>query len=138
MLANLLAKCFLKQHPIPLMRVIKWNNKGGKDMILNVDGSSLGNPGVSGFGGLLRNEDGSWIRGFVGNIDFSNILHAELLAIYHGLCMAWEFDILELWCYYDSKTAMKLISEPVNYWHHYAYLNTFTCITLFGRGRLYC
>ncbi|KEH41889.1 hypothetical protein MtrunA17_Chr1g0177371 [Medicago truncatula] len=36
---NLLAKCFLKQHPVSLMRVIKWNDKGGNDMIF--DGSSL-------------------------------------------------------------------------------------------------
>jgi len=91
--ASLLAKCFLKQHPVPLMHVINWNDKGGNGMILNVDGSSLGNPGVSGFWGLLRNEDGAWIHGFAGNIVFSNILHAELLAIYHGLRMVWEFGI---------------------------------------------
>jgi len=47
--ANLLAKCFLEQHPVPLMRVIKWNDKGGNGMILNVDGSNLGNPGVFDF-----------------------------------------------------------------------------------------
>jgi len=41
------------------MRVIKWNDKGGNDMILNVDGSNLGNSGVFGFGGLLENEDGA-------------------------------------------------------------------------------
>ncbi|MCH93427.1 ribonuclease H protein [Trifolium medium] len=34
--------------------------------------------------------------------------------------MAWEFGITELWCYSDSKVAIKLISEPVNAWHHYA------------------
>jgi len=63
---NLLAKGFLKQHPIPLMRVIKWNDKGGNGMILNVDGNNLGNLGVSDFGGLLRNEDDAWIHGFAG------------------------------------------------------------------------
>ncbi|CAJ2637225.1 unnamed protein product [Trifolium pratense] len=51
---------------------------------------------------------------------FSNILHAELLAIYYGLVMAWEFGITDLWCYSDSKVAIKLISESVNAWHHYA------------------
>jgi len=117
---NLLTKCFIKQRPIPFMRVIKWNDKNGNNMILNVDGSSLGNPCISGFGGLLRNEDDAWIHGFAGNIGFSNILHAELLSVYHGLRMAWEFGILELWCYSDSKTAIKLISEPVNTWHHCA------------------
>lgn len=68
-------------------------------MILYVDGCSLGNPGVSGFGGLLRNDDGAWYCGFAGNIGFSNILHAELLAVYHGLRLAWEFGMSELVCY---------------------------------------
>ena len=31
---------------------------------LNTDGSSLGNPAVAGFGGLIREEDGGWIVGF--------------------------------------------------------------------------
>jgi ribonuclease HI len=81
---------------------------------LNVDGSSLGNLGVSGFGGLLRNDNGAWILGFVGNIDFSNIFHAELLAMYHGL------EVTNLVCYSDSKTAINLIFATVNDWHHYA------------------
>jgi len=89
-------------------------------MILNVDGSSLSNPGVSGFRGLIRNFDGAWIQGFVGNIDFSNILHAELLGVYYGLAMAWEIGCSELWCYSNSKLAIKLLSEPINIWHHYA------------------
>lgn len=38
-----------------------------------VDDSSLGNPGVSGFGGLFRNSDGGWLHGYAGNIDVSNI-----------------------------------------------------------------
>lgn len=40
--------------------MINWNDKGGNGMILNVDGSSLGNLDVSDFGGLFRNED-PWI-----------------------------------------------------------------------------
>lgn len=56
--------------------------------MLNVDGSSLGNPGASGFGGVLRNSDGSWIGSFSGSVGFSNDLHVELLALYNGLSMA--------------------------------------------------
>lgn len=112
--ANLLAKCFLKRYPIPLMQMIKWNNKGGNSMILDVNGSSLDNPGVSTFGNFLRNEDGALIHEFDGIIGFSNILHGELLTIYHGLCMTWEFGILKLWCYSNSKTTIKLIAELIN------------------------
>jgi len=87
-------------------------------MILNVDGSSLDNPGVSGFGGLHHNDDVVWYCCFVRNIGFLNILHAELLAVYHGLRMAWEFGMSELLCYLGSKSAIKLIKEPVNGWQH--------------------
>ncbi|KAK2412910.1 putative MO25 protein [Trifolium repens] len=57
-------------------------------MILNVDGSSIGNPGISGFGGLIRNADGAWVHGFFGNLGITNILHAELMAIYRGACVS--------------------------------------------------
>ncbi|GAU21723.1 hypothetical protein TSUD_328480 [Trifolium subterraneum] len=60
----------------------------GNCMILNVDGSSIGNPGISGYGGLIRNADGAWIHGFFGNLGVTNILHAELMAIYKGLLLA--------------------------------------------------
>jgi len=30
----------------------------------------------------------AWYYGFAENIDFSNILHVELLRVYHGLKMA--------------------------------------------------
>ncbi|KAK2425361.1 hypothetical protein QL285_035613 [Trifolium repens] len=89
-------------------------------MILNVDGSSIGNPGISGFGGLIRNADGAWVHGFYGNLGVTNILHAELMAIYKGLLLAWERNIKDLWCYSDSRTVIKLITEPVDEWHHYA------------------
>jgi ribonuclease HI len=49
-----------------------------------------------------------------GNIGFSNILHAELLVVYHGLVLAWGLENEEIWCYSDSKTVIKLITDPVN------------------------
>lgn len=88
-------------------------------MILNVDGSSLGNPDVSGFCGLIRNIDGAWVHEFAGNIEYSNILHVELMSLYHDLRMAGELDIKGLMCYSDSNSAIKLISESVNIWYHY-------------------
>jgi ribonuclease HI len=100
--------------------MVRWNAQGGIGMILNVDGSSIGNPGVFGFGCLIRNSDGMWVHGYTGNIGFSNILHAELMVVYHGLVLAWGLDIKELWCYSDSKTVIKLLNDSVNGWHHYA------------------
>ncbi|PNX59731.1 ribonuclease H, partial [Trifolium pratense] len=83
-------------------------------MILNIDGSRIGNPSTSGFRGLIRKSDGAWEHSFAGNIGLSNILHAELLTVYHGLVLAWELDIKELWCYSDSKIVIKLLSDHGN------------------------
>ncbi|XP_058784717.1 protein TAB2 homolog, chloroplastic-like [Vicia villosa] len=65
--------------------MIKWNAYKVSNMILKVDGSRLDNPSVSDFG--------AWVYGFAGNIDYSNILRAELIAIYHGLRKPKEFGI---------------------------------------------
>ncbi|PNX62930.1 ribonuclease H, partial [Trifolium pratense] len=89
-------------------------------MILNVDGSSIGNPGISGYGGIIGNADGTWVHGFVGNFGVTNILHAELMAIYKGLHLAWELNITDSWCYSNSVMTLKLITETVDEWHHYA------------------
>jgi ribonuclease HI len=119
-LTRLLKKCLLNSHESPTTIIVRWNDQSGIGMILNVDGSSLGNPGVSDFGGLIRNSVGAWVHSFVGNIGFSNILHAELLEVYHGLVLAWGLEIKELLCYSDSKTVFKLLSGPINVWNHYA------------------
>ncbi|PNY17625.1 ribonuclease H [Trifolium pratense] len=87
-LVHLLKKCFLKHFESPTTRTVRWNARGGSGMILNVDGSSIDNPGISGFGGLIQNCNSAWIYGFAGYIGFSNILHAELMAVYHGLTLA--------------------------------------------------
>ncbi|KAJ1426154.1 Ribonuclease H-like superfamily [Sesbania bispinosa] len=49
---------------------------------LNIDGSV--NEVSAGIGGLLRKHDGSWIKGFYGNLPHMDILEAELLAILEG------------------------------------------------------
>ncbi|GAU50029.1 hypothetical protein TSUD_240220 [Trifolium subterraneum] len=108
--ALLLKNCYFNTHETPTTRLVKWNVLGGTGMILNVDGSIIGNPGISGFGGLIRNADGAWVHGFFGNLAVTNILHAELMAIYKGLLLAWELNIKDLWCYSDSKMAIKLIT----------------------------
>jgi len=118
--ANLLAQYFPKSNLTTQPWLVKWNAHNGQGSILNVDGSSLGNPGVSGFGSLIRNDNGAWIRGFAGNNGFSNILHVELLAMYHGLRIAWELEVTNLVCYSDLKTTINLIFATVNDWHHYA------------------
>lgn len=111
---NMLAKYFLKNilsHPT---RTIMENAHKGSNMILNVNVSSLGDPDISDFRGFIQNVHGVWVHDFASNIGYSNTLHVELMALYHGLCMAWELGIKDLICYSDFNSAINLISESVN------------------------
>jgi ribonuclease HI len=65
-------------HPLPPENVIK----------VNVDGSSIGNPGPSSFGDLLRNTFGGWITCSAGSCGFTSNINVELQAISHGLDIA--------------------------------------------------
>jgi hypothetical protein len=94
--------------------MVRWNAQSGPGIIMNVDRSSIGSPGVFDFGGLIQNSDGVWVHAFAGNKGFSNILHAEPMTVNHDLVLAWGMSITELMCYLDSKTVIKLIYDPIN------------------------
>lgn len=119
-LAETFKACFKKDHlPPELIRQITWYEREREGVILNVDGSSLGNPGPAGFGGLARNPDGGWIFGFTGHIGFSEVL-AELLGIYNGLKLVWERRHRKVLYYIDSLNAKILIFEHDTTYHRYA------------------
>ena len=44
----------------------------------NIDGSSIGNPGKAGGGGIIRNQHVNWIRGFARSIGIASSVVAEL------------------------------------------------------------
>lgn len=87
---------------------------------MNVDGSSFGNPGNAGFGGLIRNNFGEWITGFSGSCGISTSMNAELLAIADGLKLAWYEGFRDVICESDSKTAVTLVQNGVSKVHLYA------------------
>lgn len=104
-------------------RFTRWNNNNFSSVILNVDGSCLGSNTRAGYGGLLRNNAGYYLSGFSGFIQSStDILYAELFAIYQGLMLAKEKDIVDLVCYSDSLHCINLIKGPAMRFHNYAVL----------------
>ena len=52
---------------------------------LHVDNSSIGNPGRSRFGDLLKNSLGVWIIGFAGSCGHTADIDVELRVISYGL-----------------------------------------------------
>jgi len=102
---------------------IKWNNGNHSAVILNVDGSCLGIPLRAGFGGVIRNDAGFYLSGFLEYIpDSSDILYVELYAIYRGLILARNLNIEVLVCYNDSMHCINLLKGPNLSFHVYEVL----------------
>ncbi|GAU50330.1 hypothetical protein TSUD_290660 [Trifolium subterraneum] len=94
--------------------LVFWPRPSEDQVALNVDGSSYGNHGPAGYGGLIRNRQGLWISGFSGHINHADSLEAELLAIMHGLMLVWDYGYPNVSCISDCKNALRLIDlEPI-------------------------
>lgn len=87
--------------PAPIKEVV-WPKLDDGWVVLNVDGSAVSNPDMASFGGLLRDHDGVSICGFHGSIGHSNVLHAELMPLFHGIAMGWELGYKKIKCYTNS------------------------------------
>ncbi|KAL5171611.1 putative ribonuclease H protein [Glycine soja] len=105
------------QQPSPML--VLWIAPPGNVMKLNTDGSAFGNLGQAGFGGIIRDNLGNWHTGFMGSCGFTTSVHAELLAIYHGLKIARDIGIGRLICESDLKVALDLITGEINMFHQY-------------------
>lgn len=106
-------------------RMVQWRPPDDGAVKLNVDGSSFGNPGRSGYGGVLRNWLGEWLLGFSRSCGFTTNLTAELFAIACGLKVAWFAGYKKIVCESDSQLALSLIKEGVSRFHpHAAILDT--------------
>ena len=105
------------QRPI---RQVKWIPPLNNIIKVNVDGSSLSNPGRSGFGGLIRNNNGDWLLGFSGFCDITSCLAAELYAIFHGLRIAYDAGHKNIILESDSMMALDLIMSDVQSHHPHA------------------
>lgn len=57
---------------------------------LNIDESSLGNIGSSGFKGIGRDSQGLWFFEFYGHYGHTTNMHVVLLAIINRMCHAWN------------------------------------------------
>ncbi|KAG4912504.1 hypothetical protein JHK82_053091 [Glycine max] len=104
--------------PAPPREVV-WKPPTNATLNLNMDGSAIGNPGPSGFRGLIRNNIGDWIIGFVGHYGYATNLFAELTTIHQGLQLIWRFGHHDVVCESDCKTTLHLICDANTGYHPY-------------------
>jgi hypothetical protein len=89
---------------------ILWQRPTWDFVKINVDGSSLGNPGRIGAGGLIRASTRNFLVGFTVFAGVACNLLPELLAITKGLKLAWDRGYRKIICHSDSKDALRLLS----------------------------
>ena len=90
---------------------IKWSPPPLGWFKLNIDGSSLGNPGLAGGGGVIWNHLGEWVGGFSRVIGFTTSVQAKLRTLKGGLLLAIDLGILQLKIEMDSLLAVELINS---------------------------
>lgn len=67
----------------------------------------------------MRNHSEEFLGGYYGNVGVSNILHAEVMALYHGLNLCWEQGFRRVACFSDSSEVVKMVETGVSHFHHY-------------------
>ena len=78
---------------------------------INTDGSALGNPGIAGAGGILRDHLGQWISGFSLHVGLATNNMVELAAFRQGLAMAWTMGFKFIYLELDSKVVLNWLTK---------------------------
>ncbi|CAA7039100.1 unnamed protein product [Microthlaspi erraticum] len=95
-------------------RLIRWTRPENGWVKLNTDGVSRGNPGAAAAGGVLRDEMGSWCRGFSPNIGTCMTPLAELWGVYYSLLMAWESKVQRVEMEIDLEIVVKFLKIGIS------------------------
>ena len=71
-----------------ILHHISWRMPPAPYIKLNTDCSTIGNPGLAGVGGILRNHMGNWLAGFSLHLGIASNNTAELAVVRQGLALA--------------------------------------------------
>ncbi|CDP11300.1 unnamed protein product [Coffea canephora] len=127
--SDLLLRLTPRERMLP--RLVVWEKPPDGCVKLNVDGSSLGNPGSSGAGEVLRDSGGSVLRGFSSFLGSRTNMEAEALALLEGMLLSTDFPFLQVEM--DSQVLLAMVNGngriPWTLW------KTISRIQTLARGR---
>ena len=103
---------------------------------MNTDGASLGNPGKAGGGGVIRDSEGRWMRGFARSIGVTTSIMAEFWALRDGLLLAGQIGVQNLVIELDAKVVVELVQSRSSSNAFYSSLLA-DCRSLLGRFQHY-
>ena len=92
-------------------KFIRWERQVRGWFKLNIDGASLGNLGVAGGGGIVRNDSGSQVRAFARNIGTTASFLAKFWAFRDELQMCLHMHINTLEVELDAKVISDLMNN---------------------------
>ena len=76
---------------------------------LNSDGSALGNPWRTSGGGVIRDHNGKWLKGYTRSLGCTNSCMAELWALRDGLLLARDMGLNSLIIELDALSVVLLM-----------------------------
>ena len=101
---------------------VRWLPPPFSWMKLNSDGSSMGNLGLVGGGGLICNENGEWVKGYTRAIGYATNVAAKLWALRDGIWLCISLKALgtkalgiKLWCVFNIVTERR--TSVLMRWH---------------------
>ncbi|CAL5416069.1 unnamed protein product [Camellia sinensis] len=90
-----------------------WSCPNAGKLKLNTDGSTHRLGGGGKFGGVFRNETGSWISGYYGKLEICTSLEVELWAVYKGLTIILQRGFNQVILETDAEQVVQLLSEDL-------------------------
>ena len=100
-----------KSKPVKTIIPVGWEKPPWGWLKLNSDGSSINNLGKAGVGGLFRDHEGNWVKGYARGIGHTNSFLAELWALRDGLNIAREMGVSNLIIKLDALSIVLLMNN---------------------------
>eukprot|EP00253_Pinus_taeda_P021755 PITA_21755 len=89
----------------------QWTPPPKNMYLLNFDGASKGNPGITGYGGVIRNSQGIPLKIYFGSIGWNTNNAAELEGLWLGLQIAHHQSFMPLIVEGDSQIIINMASK---------------------------
>ena len=99
---------------VKIPQFIRWQFPPNPFIKLNTDGSAIGNSGLAGARGLLRNSSSEWISGFSLHLGLTSNNMTELATVYQGLILAWDMGFKFIHLELDSMTIFTWLIATTN------------------------
>lgn len=94
------------------IKTIRWERRLEGWMKLNTNGSSIDNLGRAGCGGVMRDECGRLVGGFIRSIGITSSFTMVLQGIRDGLILCYNLNISSLVVEIDAKALVDVLENP--------------------------